>query len=246
MNSSQDTCLQPIELDAHFCFHCHPELSCFNLCCHDLIQFLYPYDILRLKKHLATSSTDFLKAYCLIYDGESSGLPVVSLKPDPNRQHACPFLCETGCIVYEDRPASCRIFPLARGLVRNRISGCIEERYARIPDPLCKGFESDQSIHLKDWLASQDMDKFNRMNDAMMPLISLKNQLRPGPLPLREREIFITGCYDLDRFRKKHYETGALTDLFSKKQLMHAADSDEALLLLGMDWVRIQLFGEIK
>jgi uncharacterized protein len=34
----------------NFAFRCRPTLECFNRCCHNLNLFLYPYDVLRLKK----------------------------------------------------------------------------------------------------------------------------------------------------------------------------------------------------
>jgi hypothetical protein len=44
--------LQPIEPDEQFRFACSPGVACFNACCRDLNQSLFPYDILRLKKRL--------------------------------------------------------------------------------------------------------------------------------------------------------------------------------------------------
>ncbi|RUA03022.1 MAG: YkgJ family cysteine cluster protein, partial [Deltaproteobacteria bacterium] len=50
----------PLSTKDTFIFHCHPEISCFNGCCRDLNQFLYPYDILRLTGHLKLHSSQFL------------------------------------------------------------------------------------------------------------------------------------------------------------------------------------------
>ncbi|TYT76315.1 YkgJ family cysteine cluster protein [Desulfobotulus mexicanus] len=243
MNENSSGSLQPIAPDQLLCFDCHAGQPCFNQCCRDISQFLYPYDILRLKKNLNIKTSDFLASYCTIHDGESSGLPVVSLKLDESNQHACPFLGENGCCVYEDRPAACRIFPLARGLVRDRATGSLQAHYARIPDPVCKGFESKKNNTLKEWIASQEMEIYDRMNDAMMPLISLKNRLMPGALQPEQRHIFILGCYNLDDFRKAVYESGELQGIFPHQRLTGAENSEEELLLLAMDWVRHRLFG---
>ncbi|TWI66029.1 hypothetical protein LZ24_02940 [Desulfobotulus alkaliphilus] len=243
MNENPSDCLQPINPDHPLCFDCHEGLPCFNQCCHDICQLLYPYDILRLKKNLCMKASDFLSAYCIIHDGEGSGLPVVSFRLDKANHQACPFLTKEGCRVYEDRPASCRIFPLARGLVRDRATGNLQTHYARIPDPLCKGFESKKTNTLKEWIASQDMAIYDLMNDAMMPLISLKNRLMPGPLQPDHKNIFILGCYNLDDFRTRIYESGELRGIFPDQRLAAAENSDEELLLLAMDWVRHRLFG---
>ncbi|MDL2286536.1 YkgJ family cysteine cluster protein [Desulfococcaceae bacterium OttesenSCG-928-F15] len=238
--------LEPLEPDAPFCFECHADLPCYNHCCHDISQVLYPYDILRLKKHLKMSSSQFLEKYCEIHDGKTSGFPVVTFKLDPKNNWACPFVEEKGCRVYEARPASCRIFPLARGLSRDRETGKIQEHYAKIPDPACKGFECPTESTPQKWLKGQDVHKYNHMNDAMMPLITLKNRLMPGLLDKKEKEIFIMGCYDIDGFREWVLDTGELSDIFSSERVMEAYRNEDALLLLALEWVRYRLFGAMK
>ena len=49
--------------DTLFSFDCNPGVSCFNLCCHNLNLFLYPYDVIRLKQHLGLSSDAFLEKH---------------------------------------------------------------------------------------------------------------------------------------------------------------------------------------
>ena len=49
--------------DEVFRFACSPGVACFNACCRDLNQSLYPYDILRLKKRLKLPSGEFLERY---------------------------------------------------------------------------------------------------------------------------------------------------------------------------------------
>lgn len=238
--------LQPLAPDEPFCFECHAGLSCFNHCCHDMSQVLYPFDILMLKNYLGLSSSEFLKQYCEIHDGKTSGFPVVTFKLNSRENWACPFVGETGCKVYEARPASCRIFPLARGLSRDRANGKLQEHYARIPDPACRGFESRQTVSMTEWLKSQDVPLYNHMNDAMMPLITLKNQLMPGALEKKEREIFIMGCYDMDGFREWVLDIGELSDIFPSDRIMEAYEDEKALLLLALEWVRYRLFGKTK
>lgn len=46
-----------------FAFRCRPELACFNQCCRNLNLFLYPYDVLQLKKALGVSADAFLEEY---------------------------------------------------------------------------------------------------------------------------------------------------------------------------------------
>lgn len=246
MEDLENDTLQPLEPNTSFCFECHAALPCFNHCCHDMSQVLYPFDILKLKNYLGISSSGFLGKYCEIHEGQTSGFPVVTFKVDQKNNWACPFVRENGCSVYEARPGSCRIFPLARGLSRDRATGEIREHYARIPDPACMGFQCQKESSLEDWLKSQELDAYNRMNDAMMPLITLKNRLMPGPLEKGERDIFVMGCYDLDEFRKKVLDAGELSDIFSPEELSQARENEDALLLLAMEWVRYKLFGTAR
>jgi Fe-S-cluster containining protein len=112
-----------IGIDHPFTFSCNPGVGCFNSCCSDVNQFLYPYDIIRLKNALGMSSSVFLDTYTVIYSGDTTGLPIVSFKTKPENGNACPFVTEMGCGVYENRPASCRTFPLARAISRSARQG---------------------------------------------------------------------------------------------------------------------------
>ena len=101
-----------------FHFRCHPGVGCFNRCCRNLNLFLYPYDVLRLKRRLGLSSGEFLRSFTSRHIGPGSGLPVVTLKPRGGAQQRCPFVTPQGCSVYPDRPAACRTYPLVRVVAR--------------------------------------------------------------------------------------------------------------------------------
>ncbi len=235
-----------IGLDDTFKFSCHKKVSCFNQCCIDVNQFLYPYDIIRLKNFLGLTSTEFLQKYAMIYSGDTTGLPVVSLKTKPSDRHACPFVTEQGCSVYSDRPASCRIFPLARAISRSRETGQITEHFALIKDPVCEGFEQGEKIKVRDWIDTQEIIEYNRLNDKMIELISLKHQVMPGPLEGEYKEKFVLGCYDIDTFRKQIFEDGLMEEADFEDGVYEKIKTDDALLLEeGMKWIQKQLFGKI-
>jgi len=136
-------------------FGCSPENTCFNDCCRDLNQVLTPYDILRLKRNLGISSQAFLREYTSLHHGPGSGLPIVEFKPNPATGHECPFVTKKGCSVYEDRPGSCRLYPLARAIARDRETGKIEEYFALIEEPHCKGFGKESGLTVRQWLIGQ-------------------------------------------------------------------------------------------
>ncbi|MCP4720529.1 MAG: YkgJ family cysteine cluster protein, partial [Desulfobacteraceae bacterium] len=181
-------------------FGCSPENTCFNDCCRDLNQVLTPYDILRLKRNLGISSQAFLREYTSLHHGPGSGLPIVEFKPNPATGHECPFVTQKGCSVYEDRPGSCRLYPLARAIARDRETGKIEEYFALIEEPHCKGFGKKTGLTVRQWLIGQDVALHNQHNDKLMELISLKNKILPGKLEGAHSDQFYLALYDLDEF----------------------------------------------
>ena len=190
--------LTALKRDQSFCFTCSPTVPCFNACCRDLNQILTPYDILCLKHHLAMTSTEFLSTYTETNIGPGSGLPVVSLRFGDADDLACPFVTSKGCRVYPARPASCRTYPLARGVARNRETGTVTEHWALIQESHCRGFAEGTSQTVDQWVQDQQIAEHNRMNDLMLELIYTKNRFRPGPLKPDEQRLVYAALYDLD------------------------------------------------
>ncbi|SLM31519.1 conserved hypothetical protein [Desulfamplus magnetovallimortis] len=237
----------PIGIDDPLSFNCSSDVSCFNECCRDLNQFLTPYDVLRLKNNLTVSSDVFLRKYTSRHTGPESGLPVITFKADPDSGLACPFVTDAGCSVYKDRPASCRLYPLARAITRSRETGVITEHFALIEEPHCKGFGRSSGQSVRQWLKGQDVALHNEMNDRMMEIISLKNQIMPGRLDGADSDLFYLALYDLDTFRAKLFASDAkemimgieLPESFFDK----IKTDDVELLNFGMTWIKYRFFG---
>jgi len=228
----------PITLPDSFCFTCHPEVPCFNECCRDLNQFLTPYDILRLKNHLGLSSGQFLEQYTSQHVGPESGLPIITLKPDDQQHLTCPFVTPKGCRVYENRPSSCRIYPLMRGVARSRQTGRMTEQFMVLKEPHCCGFYTGRTRTVQQWIDEQGLAIYNEINDKMMQIISLKNSRMPGVLDLKARHLFFTALYDLDSFRSQIADNGLLANLQIDSSLLDKAlEDDLALLEVGIKWV---------
>ncbi|GAB6093938.1 YkgJ family cysteine cluster protein [Desulfatiferula olefinivorans] len=233
-----------IGIDDTFTFSCGPSLSCFNECCRDLNQFLYPYDIVRLKNRLGMRSDVFLDTYTIIYGGDSTGLPVVSFRTRASDGHRCPFVSDAGCTVYDDRPAACRLFPLARAISRSRTTFEIREHYALIEDPVCRGFDGGTPVTVRRFVADQGLLPYNTYNDKMIELISMKQQIMPGYLDTPYREKFILGCYNVDGFRDAVINDALIDpDLIGPDLLEKLRTDDPTVLDLGLAWVTSELFG---
>jgi Fe-S-cluster containining protein len=235
----------PMQPDDILPFECSPANECFNDCCRNLNQFLTPYDILRLKHHLKLLSSDFLKQYTSLHHGPSSGLPVIEFKPNPGTGYACPFVTDDGCAVYENRPGSCRMYPLARAISRSRETGQVTEYFALIEEPHCKGFNETGTRTVARWLQGQDVKAYNEANDKLMEIIRLKNTIMPGRLDGYLSDQFYLALYDLDTFRKEIFENNRLKEVTVPPGVMEAIRSDDNKLLdFGMMWVAYMLFGQ--
>ncbi len=235
--------VSPMDKNQTFCFTCSPQVACFNACCRDLNQALTPYDVLCLKQFLDIPSSDFLNKYTEENTGPETGLPVVSLRFGDADNLACPFVTEAGCRVYPARPASCRTYPLARGVSRNRETGRLTEQWALIREPHCQGFKNGQPHSVAEWVDDQQIATHNRMNDMMLELISLKNRFRPGPLMPSEKNRVLTALYDLDTFRNNLFKKDGTTATIIEHQTIDwEKTGDLDLLLVAMDWVRTTLF----
>lgn len=237
--------LIPIALDESFRFACSPEVTCFNECCRNLNQTLYPYDILRLKNGLGLSSSEFLKRYTKQHIGPESGLPIVTLKPSDARRFTCPLVTAEGCRVYADRPSSCRTYPLVRAISRCRETGKITEGFALLRERHCLGFKEGKEQTVRQWMNDQEVAIYNQINDKLMEIISIKNQLHPGPLDLKLRYLFYMALYDLDNFRNRIFDHDLFDNFGVDPQKLKAARTDDtALLEIGIAWVKKLLFKE--
>jgi Fe-S-cluster containining protein len=239
-----DTPIIPVLETDHFSFKCASCVPCFNDCCRDLNQYLTPYDILRIKTHLGISSGDFLAQFTRRHTGQESGLPVITLKTDPASGFRCPFVHSEGCRIYENRPASCRLYPLARALIRSRETGHRVEQYFLMNETHCQGAINGSDWTVQQWLDDQGVRPYNEMNDLMMDIIHLKNIHRPGPLDPKSAHLFHLACYDLDAFKPHVFEKGILdNEAPGAAMIERARENESELLKLGLGWIKKTLFG---
>ena len=237
----------PISINESFQFSCGSHVPCFNECCRDLNQFLTPYDVIRLKNSMGIRANEFLERFTTQHTGPESGLPIVRLREKLDDALKCPFVTQEGCSVYHDRPSSCRVYPIARAVVRDRLTGKLTEHFMLLKEPHCKGFQTGNRQSVKEWIEDQGLTVYNEMNDLMMEIISLKNQTLPGPLDLKSRHLFHMACYDIDSFREKIYEKGLLNPTnFDEDLLAAAGKNDEALLKISLAWIQKNIFNQSR
>jgi len=239
--------MTPLSMNDRFTFSCSRDVPCFNECCKDLNQFLTPYDILRLKHRFGMSSSLFLERYTSQQTGRETGLPIITLKTDYSKGLACPFVTPSGCSVYNDRPSSCRTYPLIRIASRSRETGDITEQYILLKEPHCLGFKQKRPWTVREWIKDQDIAVYNEMNDLLMEIISLKNRRIPGLMDIQSKYAFHMALYDIDTFRSHIFHNNILEEWdLDTKTLDVLNDDDLQLLKMGHKWIKRILFGNIK
>lgn len=226
--------------DDTFRFSCHKGLSCFATCCSDINIFLTPYDVLRMKRATETSSEEFLNRYTIPQFGDK-GLPVVRLKMMEDARKSCPFVGPDGCRIYEDRPWSCRIYPLA--LASSKTG---EEFYFIMEEePSCLGFKEERSWTVEDWRMEQAIDIYDKMNESYKK-ITLHDYFQNGnKLSPEKAKMLYMSCYNLDEFKRFLFET-RFFDIYDveREVIEKIKEDEEELLSFGFRWIRFSLFWE--
>lgn len=229
--------------DSRFRFSCHSGLACFNQCCLNPTVILKPYDIMRLRRRLGITATEFLEKYTTRVVEARSRLLLVMLDTDGEAGRRCPFLGATGCGVYEDRPGACRLFPITQGSTLGPEG--LEDRYFCKRLDFCQGFREGQEWTLEQWQADQGLDSYDDLNRGWLEIIMKRGALNPPGEDARATAIFSMVAYDLDKFRRLIFETPFL-EIFEIPQKAAAVlqKSDVELLRFGSAYLKLVLFIE--
>ena len=229
-----------------FRFRCHPDIDCFNKCCRNLNLFLYPSDILRLKKNLGISSDEFLDGYVDVVLRSGSFFPAVLLRMALNDEKTCPFLTQEGCSVYPDRPGTCRSFPVEQGILYDTDSKKdLAVNFFR-PPGFCLGQHEQRSLTVASWSQDQDADTHQKMTIRWAELMRLF-QSDPwgaeGPQGPRAKMAFMA-TYNIDRFREFVFNSTFRKRYKIKPDLLKKLKRNETeLMMFGFAWVKFFLWG---
>jgi Fe-S-cluster containining protein len=176
--------------------------------------------------------------------GPRSGLPVVSLKMVYEENLRCPFVSPEGCTVYEDRPGSCRTYPLGRMAREKPNRHGSEESYFLIKEAHCLGFEESREWTVREWKSDQELGIYNEMNDLVMKVLAQKNRSGRKRLTHSENDLFCMAFYDLGRFRDFTFEKRLWQGCEDPDDVLEAIQEDDvALLRFAMEWIKGALFG---
>jgi len=229
-----------------FSFECHSGLACFNRCCRNINLFLYPYDVLRLRKRLGISSDEFIDDYVDIVLRPFGFFPEVLLRMSDNPEKTCPFLTETGCSVYSDRPDTCRTFPVEQGIYHDAGNNKNIVIHFFRPPGFCLGQHENKNWTAESWAKDQDASAHNKMTAMWADLVSLfqnnpwEGEGTNGP----KAKMAFMATYNIDRFRDFIFTSSFLKRYLIKYDLLtKIKNNDTELLKFGFVWVKYFLWG---
>jgi Fe-S-cluster containining protein len=227
-----------------FKFLCHKKIDCFTKCCRGINIILTPYDIILLKRRLQLTSEAFLSIYTTPELLEKTDLPVITLKLLDDELKSCPFVKDNGCMVYEDRPTTCRYYPLGVASLSHKEGADGQEFYFFVNEPHCKGFEEPKQWSVRNWRKDQGVDVHDKINADWTDIIVRKRSF-PANIKLTEqsKKMFFLASYNIDKFREFVFESSFLNKYDIKPETIKKIQNDEiALLEFAMRWIKWLLF----
>ncbi len=235
-----------VEGDKVIQFQCRKGIECWNACCSNIDITLTPYDVLRLKNRLNMSSGEFLLQYTLPYELEPGGIAGLKLKPVAGGS-ACQFMRPEGCSVYEDRPTSCRYYPIALLSMRKQHATTDTAAYAVVQEAHCKGHNEPRSITVDAYRKEQGVEIYDELGRGWRQLVLKKKSAGPtiGKPSDRSLQLFFMACYDLDRFRQfvEHPSFREVYDL-DDAEMLQILGSEAELMQFGFRLIRQVMFSE--
>jgi Fe-S-cluster containining protein len=246
-NTMNTTGIDPVRLGltSKFQFECHKKVSCFTKCCRGINIILTPYDIMQLKNRLNLTSHEFLAIYTEPHILEKTDLPMVTLKLLDDDQKSCPFVRdEEGCIIYADRPTTCRYYPLGVATLQHKEGADDEGFFFFVNEPHCVGFEEKKQWTVAEWRGDQGVDTRDEINADWTDLVVRKRSFPPNiKLTEKAKQLFFMVSYDIDKFRQFVLESSFLERVDVDPETLEKIKADEIeLLKFGVTWLKSVLF----
>jgi len=236
-------------LDSRFKFACHKGMACYTHCCSDLNIILTPYDILCMKNRLKLTCDQFLAIYTKPEMLSRTKLPVITLKMLDDDKKSCPFITPEGCTIYEDRPLTCRYYPLGMASFREQdIQPTGEDFYLMVGESHCLGFEADKEWTVSQWRKDQGVEPYDEINKDWMEFMLRKKSFGfQADLSEESRGMFFMVSSNVDKLRRFIFESSFLDKYDVEKDRLDQIKTDEAALLkFGFEWLQSALFGADK
>ena len=237
---------EKLTLDSPLQFACHPGVSCFTACCHNIKIILTPYDILILCRRLNIPAHEFITQYTEPTYLEKTDMPGVQIKLTGDK-NGCPFVTPEGCTVYTDRPSACRYYPVGMAdFHEGGTDDAAEEKFFfLVKEPHCKGHEEPKRWTIRDWRADQGVDVRDEMNKEWLRLVMRRKSFGlQATLSDAAKRMFFMASTDLDTFRKFVFESSFLdTYEVDADTVAKIREDDVELMLFSFRYLANTLFG---
>jgi Fe-S-cluster containining protein len=232
--------------DESFCFGCRSDLPCFTRCCANVNILLTPVDVLRLSRRLGITTTEFIDQHALLPITKDLKLPTVMLKMSDAGDKRCSFVSEKGCGVYEDRPWSCRMYPVAMAVPPARVGVEPKPVYFLLEDDFCEGHKEPGEWTVDRWRQDQDVAAREELEAGFREIVTHPWFIGgTRQLDSKRLDMFFTACYDLDKFRTFVFESTFLERFELEPELVERLrNDDDELLRFAFHWLKYALFGE--
>ncbi|HIJ79993.1 MAG: YkgJ family cysteine cluster protein [Desulfobulbaceae bacterium] len=236
---------EKLSLDSKLKFRCHPKVSCFTACCGNIEIILTPYDILRIRKVLNLPAQEFLLRFTTPTYLEKTDMPGVKIHLDENGR--CPFVTDEGCIIYAQRPTTCRYYPVGMSYFHGagQENTKAEEFYFLVNENHCKGHQEDHVQTIREWRTDQGIDESDEMNKDWMELVMRRKSFgQQATLSEPAQKMFFMVSTDLDQFRNFVFNSSFLdTYEIDEQTLSNIKEDDIALIKFSYKYLASSLFG---
>ena len=167
-----------------------------------------------------------------------------------DEQESCPFVRDDGCLVYEDRPSSCRYYPLGVASLSHKEGADDEGFYFFVHESHCLGFEEDKHWTVDEWRKDQGVDIHDEINAEWTDLIVRKRSFPKNIMLTKDaKKMFFLVSYNIDKFREFVFRSSFLKRYDIDEDTLARIKADELeLLAFGMKWLKWLFFkqGEFK
>jgi hypothetical protein len=197
--------------------------------------FLSPFDILRMKTRLRISSGVFLERYTVSLIPEVSGFPVILLKMREDRNKTCPFITPEGCSIYEERPWSCRMFPLDQGESTGSFRFITDATF-------CLGMKEKRKLTVREYIEGQQIALYDE-SERLLGRIAAHPRFSKARIGNPKiQEMCRMALYDLDGFRRFVLESRFLQIFDVEKDTAERILTDDLeLMKLALRWLEFGL-----
>ena len=226
-------------------FRCYPGISCFNQCCSTIEIILTPYDVLRLRQRLNLTAEAFLYEYATPFTLAKGQLPVAMVRMNEETGH-CPFVTSEGCSVYEDRPVTCRYYPLGLALMHRQHATDNEAFYFLVKEDYCKGHQEEKRWSVNEWRSDQGSDSYDEHNQKWMEIIVKRRSAGDATsTSIPVSEFFYMASTNPDKFRQFVFDSSFLKRYqVEEETIAKIRDDDVAMTEFAFSWLKSALFGD--